>query len=225
VRDAILLAALVFAATVAVDFASARYWRAMSMRRWHVAATWSMAQGAAASVGFIAAVKVNLWFIFVELAGLYVGTILGARGRISEASLPRESLPSQVPARSGEDRDPPQGEASPALPTPEPVIDIPDPAKSEDTIRILLRRRNVPHHSSLRPGEYMQVLKTFVHGSRVCAILRCPMCGELSSVGRLEHDVDHEGCIYPMNVCPHAPCKFSNWVQLENWIPEAKGKA
>lgn len=78
----LLLGMMVMCSAGAVDFAHARYVRAITARprRRLAAAGWSAAQGAAASVGFVAAVTFSLWLIPFELAGLALGTYVGSRG-------------------------------------------------------------------------------------------------------------------------------------------------
>lgn len=76
-----LLAIAVTASMTAVDFAHARYVRALLERRGPVAAAWSVAQWAAASVGFVLAVRVTMWLLPFEGVGLGLGTWLGARTR------------------------------------------------------------------------------------------------------------------------------------------------
>jgi hypothetical protein len=69
-----------------VDYAHARYalemaevrrrapgWR-KNLRR---AANWSVVQWAAAAVGFYVSVRVSMWFLPFEAAGLWAGTQLG----------------------------------------------------------------------------------------------------------------------------------------------------
>lgn len=73
----VALGLMVMIATAAVDFAHARYVRSLVGARRHSAARWSVVQGAASAVGFVLAVKVTLWLIPFELAGLYLGTWIG----------------------------------------------------------------------------------------------------------------------------------------------------
>lgn len=80
-----LLCALVFASATAIDFAHARYAAARDRHRAHLAARWSVAQWSAATVGFVVAVRVSLWILPFEVAGLYLGTWLGVRALSREA--------------------------------------------------------------------------------------------------------------------------------------------
>ena len=77
-----LLAAVVFAATAAVDYLYARYTRALADERVtpHAKARWAVALGATSSIGFIVAVKVTLWTLPFEALGWYVGTYCAAHG-------------------------------------------------------------------------------------------------------------------------------------------------
>ncbi len=84
VLEFIGLALLVTVTMGTVDYAHARYSLAMAdVRRGeparHRAARWSVVQWAAASVGFVVAVKVSIWFLPMEAVGLYLGTWFGSR--------------------------------------------------------------------------------------------------------------------------------------------------
>lgn len=68
---------LVFVSTCALDFAHTRYVIAVHDGHRHKAAKWSVIQWMAATIGFIAAIKVSLYLLPFEAAGLYVGTLLG----------------------------------------------------------------------------------------------------------------------------------------------------
>lgn len=75
-------ALLVTATMATVDFAHAKYALAMFEHRRsgvsiHAAARWSVVQWSAASIGFVVAVKVSMWFLPFEAAGLYIGSVLG----------------------------------------------------------------------------------------------------------------------------------------------------
>lgn len=79
----VLLGLLVTLATAAVDFTHARYVGALTGGHRHSAARWSVAQGMAAAVGFVLAVKVDIRLVGFELVGLYLGTWLGGgRGKV-----------------------------------------------------------------------------------------------------------------------------------------------
>lgn len=73
------LAVACFTACLMIDFAHARYVRAMSENRVLHAANWSVIQWGAGCIGFVIALKVTLWLMPFEALGLYVGTYLGAR--------------------------------------------------------------------------------------------------------------------------------------------------
>lgn len=53
------------------------------------AALWSVGQWSAASVGFVVAVKVSIWYLPFEAAGLAAGTLLGARKLREQNSRPK----------------------------------------------------------------------------------------------------------------------------------------
>ena len=72
----------VFVAAVALDFAAARYQRALRESRVHAASAWSVAMCLLSSVALLALVDVSRWMLVPEAAGLYVGTLLGARATL-----------------------------------------------------------------------------------------------------------------------------------------------
>lgn len=76
-----VLALLVFASTMAVDYAHARYIQSLTAGHRHAAARWSVTQWAATMVGFVVAVRVTMWVLPAEALGLYCGTFLGSRER------------------------------------------------------------------------------------------------------------------------------------------------
>ncbi len=90
--------------------------------------------------------------------------------------------------------------------------------------RLALTRHVVATQDELRPGEYMQTPRTALYGDAHWAIVRCPSCSTLMSIGRVHHDVDHNGDVTPWVACPHE-CVFSQWCRLEDWLPETKGRA
>lgn len=75
----IILAILVFFTMAGVDFCHAKYVRAMLAGRALPAAFWSVGQWMAASIGFVVAVKVSMWYLIAEGLGLFVGSLLGSR--------------------------------------------------------------------------------------------------------------------------------------------------
>ncbi len=77
----ILLGLAVFFGAVGVDFAHARYVRAMVDNRIYHAAHWSAIQWGASTIGFLVAFKVSLWYLPIEVAGLWWGTVWGANVR------------------------------------------------------------------------------------------------------------------------------------------------
>ena len=74
-----LIALLVTVCMAGVDFCHARYTRAMMEGRVLHAAFWSVGQWSAASVGFVVAVKISIWYLPFEALGLFLGTLLGGR--------------------------------------------------------------------------------------------------------------------------------------------------
>lgn len=72
------LGALVFASAGVYDVCHARYVRALGDDDRHRAARWSVGQWMAATIALVIAVRVTLWYLPLEAAGLYLGTLLGA---------------------------------------------------------------------------------------------------------------------------------------------------
>lgn len=79
---------LVFVCSCLVDFAHARYVQSVHQtsiareyqerqKARHHAAAWSLGQWMSATVGFVVAVKLTLWALPFEAAGLYLGTLIG----------------------------------------------------------------------------------------------------------------------------------------------------
>lgn len=83
----VLIAILVTITMAGVDYCHARYALAMAHRDEHNkpdpqavgAALWSIGQWSCASVGFVVAVKLSMWYLLFEAVGLFAGTMLGAR--------------------------------------------------------------------------------------------------------------------------------------------------
>jgi hypothetical protein len=71
------LAPLVFVASALVDVCHAHYVRALVAGARHRAARWAVGQWLSATVGFAVAVRVSLWYLPLEAAGLYVGSLIG----------------------------------------------------------------------------------------------------------------------------------------------------
>lgn len=71
-----LLAIAVFLGAVAIDYADSRNTMAVSDRRGHAAARWSVTMYLIGVVGFFSVMRVAWWLCFFEAAGLYVGSIL-----------------------------------------------------------------------------------------------------------------------------------------------------
>lgn len=74
-----LLGLLVFASSAGIDYSHACYVRALTAGSRCRAANWSVGQWAAASVGFVIAVKISVWLLPFEGAGLFVGTLLAVK--------------------------------------------------------------------------------------------------------------------------------------------------
>jgi uncharacterized membrane protein len=75
----ILLALGVFVSAMAIDFAEARYVRAVNRENAHAAALWSLAMWGLGALGFVAVINVSLYLMLPEGIGFYVGTRLALR--------------------------------------------------------------------------------------------------------------------------------------------------
>lgn len=71
----------VFVAAVVLDFATARYMRALALDRMHAAGLWSVVMGGLSAAGLLALVDVSRWMLIPEFLGLYVGTRLAGAVR------------------------------------------------------------------------------------------------------------------------------------------------
>lgn len=84
--EVLLLGLLVGLAATSIDYSHSRLDAALADCRAglparHRAARWSVAQWTAATVAFVVAVRVDLWYLPLEGAGLYLGTYLGSAPR------------------------------------------------------------------------------------------------------------------------------------------------
>lgn len=94
----VVIALLVTATMAAVDYCHANYNGAINARRTIEAALWSVGQWGAASVGFVVAVKVSMWYLPFEALGLFVGTILGVR-RVNKSCTAKKEKPNAQPVK------------------------------------------------------------------------------------------------------------------------------
>lgn len=72
-----MIALGVFLAALALDYAAARYQRAVSARQPGAAACFSVAMCLLSSVALLALVEVSRWMLVPECLGLWAGTYLG----------------------------------------------------------------------------------------------------------------------------------------------------
>lgn len=79
-------------------------------------------------------------------------------------------------------------------------------------------RRSVSKED-LQPGEYLQV-----KDEEIICHYKCPKCGLLTKIARSNHTINIFGLLTPLVTCPHK-CTFSEQIQLDEWVPEAKGSA
>jgi hypothetical protein len=66
----------VFLAAAALDYSTGRYLLAVSDRRVHRAAMWSVLMALLSTAGLLSVVDVSKWYILPECLGLYAGTWL-----------------------------------------------------------------------------------------------------------------------------------------------------
>lgn len=101
----ILIALAVTACMAGVDYCLARYTRAMIAGHTLKAALWSVGQWSAASVGFVVAVKISIWYLPFEALGLFLGTLLGGhrvklpKAKAKHVPRRRKNQMSRVPTR------------------------------------------------------------------------------------------------------------------------------
>lgn len=72
----ILLGLLVFASAMCIDLANTNYVLAVNEGNGHKAGLWSVMQWVSGLTGFLIAVKITMWLLPAEAAGLYAGTRL-----------------------------------------------------------------------------------------------------------------------------------------------------
>jgi len=70
---------VVFVSATCLDYCHGNYIMAVEDRKAYHAALWSSLQWCAGVVGFLVAVKVSLWALPAEVAGLAVGTVLSIK--------------------------------------------------------------------------------------------------------------------------------------------------
>ena len=93
-----LICLLVTLTMAGVDFCHAQYTRALITGHPFQASLWSVAQWTCASVGFVVAVKISIYYLPFEALGLMVGTYLGAQRFIGHDLQRRDQ--NQVPGLS-----------------------------------------------------------------------------------------------------------------------------
>ena len=54
-------------------------------------------------------------------------------------------------------------------------------------------------------------------GNRPTAVVGCPMCGKVMTVGLAIHTIHPDGRLSPSLVCPFKPCLFHVMARLEDW--------
>lgn len=82
-----LIALAVFVAAIAFDYADAQNKIAIEQRNGHRAGCWSVAMYCIGVAGTLALVKVSVWLVLPECAGLYIGSRLAIRKAKPSADL------------------------------------------------------------------------------------------------------------------------------------------
>ena len=80
-----ILAIVVFVSAMVIDYAEARYVKAVQTESAHSAALWSLVMYAVGAFGFVVVVNVSLWLMIPEGLGFYVGTLLAVQPRLTLA--------------------------------------------------------------------------------------------------------------------------------------------
>lgn len=97
----VLIAFLVMITMAGVDYCHAQYTRSLISGHAFVTSLWSVAQWTCASVGFVVAVKISIYYLPFEALGLMVGTYLGAL-QFNQYDLQRRDQ-NQMPSLSASD--------------------------------------------------------------------------------------------------------------------------
>lgn len=74
-----ILCVLVFLSAVAIDYANAKYLKAVEAGNAHVAALYSLVMYGVGAAGFVLVVDFSLWLMIPEGLGFYIGTLLAVR--------------------------------------------------------------------------------------------------------------------------------------------------
>lgn len=56
-----------------------------------------------------------------------------------------------------------------------------------------------------------------IRDGKPIVIAYCPLCGKDGDLG--DHQIDAEGNVSPIVVCPHTPCTFHDMVKLDTYEP------
>jgi hypothetical protein len=83
----LLLALFVFASAVGIDFCATKYVLSVGRADTRAAMVWSVGQWSCSLVGFLIAVKITLWYLPIEAAGLAFGTWLSMRRKPSNCEV------------------------------------------------------------------------------------------------------------------------------------------
>jgi hypothetical protein len=75
---------LVFACSTLIDYAHTQCVKAIGEHARRRAALWSVIQWSGATVGFLVAIKITLWALPFEAAGLFVGTFIAVGRKTSD---------------------------------------------------------------------------------------------------------------------------------------------
>lgn len=85
---------------------------------------------------------------------------------------------------------------------------------------VIFRRDENPDFKARGKGTWSLIWRSADHAKGHSAIIVCPECGKDGSL--LSHDINADGHISPSLVCPHNPCAFHDFGQLEGWTEAIK---
>ena len=74
-----IIGVLVFAASLSIEFCITRYIQCVNNHKRLTAVFWGLGQWAAGTFMFVVAVKLSLWYLPVEAAGIGLGTFWALR--------------------------------------------------------------------------------------------------------------------------------------------------
>lgn len=57
----------------------------------------------------------------------------------------------------------------------------------------------------------------------ITALVKCPGCDRHASLS--QHEIRHDGGVFPSLVCPYDVCEFHEFVMLEGWDEDRPGSS